>query len=175
MRSTHQAGRLGIKEPAEAPPEGLDGVTCLEFEYYLADILLRDADVMGMAHSLEIRVPYLDADFVRVVRSLPPPVRFGGFPKSALVEQRLKPLGRDFLYREKRGFMLPFDRWLRGPLRPLAESVLFDEDLHEQLGLRTGVLKAWTAKFYGDHSLPWARLWAAIVYLHWGKRNHATE
>jgi asparagine synthase (glutamine-hydrolysing) len=175
VRPTHQAGRPEAKEPAEAPPQGLDGVTCLEFEYYLADILLRDADVMGMAHSLEIRVPYLDTDFVRVVRSLPPSVRFGGFPKSVLVEQRLKPLGRDFLYREKRGFMLPFDRWLRGPLRPLAESVLFDEDLHEQLGLRTGVLKSWAAKFFGDHSLPWARLWAVIVYLHWGKRNHATE
>jgi asparagine synthase (glutamine-hydrolysing) len=162
-------------EAAQALPGGLDGVTCLEFDYYLPDILLRDADVMGMAHSLEIRVPYLDADFVRVVRSLPPSVRFGGFAKSALVEERLRPLGRDFLFREKRGFNLPFDHWLRGPLRPLAESVLSDEDLHARLGLRSSVLKSWAAKFYGERTLPWARLWAAIVYLHWGKRNNVVE
>jgi len=156
-------------------PGGLDCVTCLEFEYYLPDVLLRDADVMAMAHSLEIRVPYLDSDFVRVVRSLPPSVRFGGFPKSALVEQKLRPLGRDFLFRPKTGFMLPFDRWLRGPLRPLAESVLFDEQLHSRLGLRSSVLKSWAAKFYGERTLPWARLWAAVVYLHWGKRNNVVE
>ena len=163
-------------EVLEAPPGGLDGVTCLEFEYYLPDILLRDADVMGMAHSLEIRVPYLDADFVRVVRSVPPSIRFGGaFAKSVLMEERLKTLGRDFLRREKRGFVLPFDRWLRGPLKPLAESVLFDEGLHEQLGLRTSVLKSWTSKFYREASLPWSRLWAVIVYLYWGKRNNVVD
>lgn len=163
-------------EALEALPGGLDGVTCLEFEYYLPDILLRDADVMGMAHSLEIRVPYLDADFVRMVRSMPPSIRFGGpFAKSVLMEERLKTLGQDFLRREKRGFVLPFDRWLRGPLRPLAESVLFDEGLHEQLGLRTSVLKSWTTQFYREASLPWSRLWAVIVYLYWGKRNNVAE
>lgn len=179
---TQPTSRLPRTQPVEeatpALPEGLDGLTCLEFEYYLADVLLRDADVMGMAQSLEIRVPYLDADFVRIVRSLPACVRFGDWPdppKSILVAERLKPLGPDFLRRKKRGFMLPFDRWLRGPLRPLAESVLFDEALHEQMGLRTSVLKSWTAKFYGEGTLPWSRLWAAIVYLHWGRRNNVSE
>ena len=66
------------------------------------------------------------------------------------------------------------DRCLLSAGPSSTEAVLFDESLHAQLGLRSGVLKSWTAKFYGEHTLPWARLWSVIVYLYWGKRNNVT-
>src|SRR5437879_1138480 len=48
-----------------------EALTRLEFSHYLGDQLLRDTDVMGMAHSIEARVPYLDHRLVETVLGLP--------------------------------------------------------------------------------------------------------
>ena len=68
------------------PPEALEFLTVLdadpvwtiselESRFYQQNMLLRDSDVNGMAHSLEIRVPILDQRMVNLVNAIPGPVR----------------------------------------------------------------------------------------------------
>ena len=62
-------------------------VSCLESRSYMVDTLLRDTDSMSMAHSLEVRVPFLDHALVEFVARLPGSIkRDNGRAKSLLVD-----------------------------------------------------------------------------------------
>jgi asparagine synthase (glutamine-hydrolysing) len=120
-----------LASPAALHPETLEdlralssdddptaSVSVFEMSTYLLNTLLRDSDQMGMAHSVEIRVPFVDVDVVEQVSMLPGAVRTRGTgPKPLLcgaMGPRLKPA---WTQRPKMTFSLPFDEWLRGPLR----------------------------------------------------------
>src|SRR5205823_851520 len=61
--------------PLPPPPhpemDEVNAVSYLELTQYMRNVLLRDADVMSMAHSLEVRVPFLDHELVELVAGLP--------------------------------------------------------------------------------------------------------
>lgn len=84
-------------------------VSTLEIEWYMRNQLLRDSDWAGMAHSVEIRVPYMDVDFFRCVL---PAILSSSPPSKAHVARRLKPpLPDEVLRRSKTGFLVPVQQW----------------------------------------------------------------
>ena len=90
-----------------------------ECRLYLANTVLRDVDVNSMAHSLEVRVPFLSRRLVDYTASLPGSMHqpAGGSPKHLL-----RQIGRDLLppsvfTRTKTGFCLPIAEWMLGPNR----------------------------------------------------------
>jgi asparagine synthase (glutamine-hydrolysing) len=121
-----------------------------------------------MAHSLEVRVPLLDDAVVQVATHLPDSVRLA--PGKALLA-RAAGIGRP---PEKRPFTLPFERWLRGPLRESLRRGLLSDDL-PLAGLVPAELRrrTWSAFVAGrSHwSGPWGlavlRLWAEGRGLNW--------
>lgn len=141
------------------PPEAYDAfdpsgdafhdVSQAEMSLYMGNTLLRDSDVNSMAHSLELRVPFLGKRLVNYVCSLPGFVRSppGSAPKHLLREAIRSSLPRQVFERPKTGFTLPLDVWMNGELRDtceaavesLAASPLFDaravrtvwKDLHD--------------------------------------------
>jgi len=67
-----------------------------------------------MASSLEVRVPFLDHHLVEWALRLPPHQRIDGHEGKAILKKALAPrLPKDILYRPKKGFDMPVDRWLR--------------------------------------------------------------
>jgi asparagine synthase (glutamine-hydrolysing) len=152
------------RRAAPSPAEGR--MTALrDLEGYTRDVLLRDADCMSMAHGLEVRVPFLDQTLVGFAVRLPiGPRQAAG--KRLLVEAARDLLPAAVLARRKRGFVLPIDRWLRGPLRreveatlrapPGAVAELVDRD--EMLGL-------WRRFLAGRGS--WHGAWALYVLCRW--------
>ncbi len=88
---------------------------------FLADNLMLKADKLSMAHSLELRVPFLDHRVVEAGLGLPDREKIRGVQTKVairrLVEQRF---GRALARRPKQGFDAPLDRWLRDELRDLA-------------------------------------------------------
>ena len=88
-----------------------DRVAALETSLYMRNQLLRDADWAGMAHGVEIRVPFVDAFFLA---ALPPgPVLAGLNAKDAIAEVPEPPLPDSVRHRRKTGFSTPVGRWLR--------------------------------------------------------------
>jgi asparagine synthase (glutamine-hydrolysing) len=80
----------------------------LEFHVYLQSQLLRDADCMGMAHGLEIRVPFLDHRLVEYVLGLPLTLkRCRGMNKPLLVRALGEALPRSIWDRPKQGLRFP--------------------------------------------------------------------
>ena len=80
---------------------------------YMQNQLLRDADVMGMAHGVEIRVPFLDDNFVRLALSIDPVAKYAGYlPKQILIDSYKTNLPEPVWNRPKMGFSFPFQKWL---------------------------------------------------------------
>ena len=76
--------------------------------------LLRDADVMSMAHGIEIRVPFLDRDFVNLVQNIRSDIRYSGsYPKQLLIDSFKAELPAPVWNRPKMGFSFPFTEWMQ--------------------------------------------------------------
>ncbi len=106
---------------AEAP---YASVARLESRLYLESQLLRDLDVMAMAHGLEVRVPFVDHVLVDAVWP-----ELGRHPtllrgKRLLAETLERPLPPGIAGRAKQTFTLPFARWMHGELEPVVRDGL---------------------------------------------------
>ncbi len=99
------------------------------FSTYLADDLLVKADRMGMANSMELRVPFLDTDLVEYAAGLPPSVlRRRGTLKYVLREAFSDVVPDVVLDRGKQGFAVPLPEWFRGPWRGVLHERVLTED-----------------------------------------------
>jgi asparagine synthase (glutamine-hydrolysing) len=93
--------------------------------YFLPDDILAKADRMSMAHSLEVRPPFLDHRIVEFAAGLPDEFKVrGSYQKVVLKELMRDKLPAAILRRKKVGFDIPAHDWLRGPLRPLLLDTL---------------------------------------------------
>jgi asparagine synthase (glutamine-hydrolysing) len=100
-------------------------VQYLDYKTYLPGDILTKVDRASMAHSLEVRTPFLDYEFVEWAASLPADVKLRGGEGKAVLKKALEPvLPREVLYRSKMGFAVPIDVWFRGSLKErLAETI----------------------------------------------------
>ena len=103
----------------------INRVSYLEARCYMLNTLLRDSDVMSMAHGLELRVPLIDHQLADKLLALPGAWKLdGNVPKPLLVRALKGALPDEIVHRKKQGFTLPFERWLRENLRPEVEAAL---------------------------------------------------
>ncbi len=114
-------------EPQAQAVAGLDPlsrVLAMDFATWLPDDILAKVDRMSMAHGLEVRVPFLDTDFVAYAAGLPNHAKLRHGQGKRLLRQALRSrLPAAVLARRKQGFHLPVGTWLKGPLRPLLERL----------------------------------------------------
>lgn len=85
----------------------------IEMNLYMQNQLLRDSDTMSMAHGIEIRVPFLDREFVSMVMEIKGSIKYAGeLPKQLLIDSFKKELPVPVWNRPKMGFTFPFAEWL---------------------------------------------------------------
>lgn len=113
-----------LSELAAAGP-GLQPFLTFDQKYYLADDILTKVDRTSMAHSLEVRPPFLDHRMVEFANSLPASLKIQGNRQKVILRSLMRgKLGSDILQRKKTGFDIPTHDWFRGPLRPVLEEAL---------------------------------------------------
>jgi len=138
---------------------------------YLVDDLLVKTDRSSMAHSLELRVPFLDTEVAAMAHGLATPLKVRGLAKKRLLRRALAPLlPNEVLRGPKQGFSIPVAAWLRGPLQGFAREVLSAESLSRQGWLDpatvTGLLDRHCA---GREDLS-RQLWGLIAFTLWFDR-----
>src|SRR6266851_3811387 len=153
--------------------QGMGSVSWLEMRSYMASTLLRDTDSVSMARSLEVRVPLLDTPLVEFVGSLPDAARRRpGTQKALLVEALGDLLPQEILAQRKRTFTLPWEEWLRGPLRVRMEASFAEPAPPLAAYLRAGVVRSiWTDFLAGKTT--WSRPWSLYVLHEWCRRHLA--
>jgi asparagine synthase (glutamine-hydrolysing) len=138
---------------------------------YLVDDLLVKTDRASMAHSLELRVPFLDNEVAAVALGLATPLKVRGLAKKRLLRRALAPLlPREVVRGRKQGFSIPVAAWLRGPLQGFAREVLSPQNVARQGWLDpatvTGLLDSHCA---GREDLS-RQLWGLIAFTLWFDR-----
>ncbi len=130
----------------------------LEFytKFYLQDDILAKVDRASMAHSLEVRAPFLDIDLVDFVRTLPVEWKLRGGRTKALLKSALAPLlPKEIIERPKKGFGVPVGKWFANGALPLPESL--------PAGLAAGVLGRKGASHRAGEADERAFLWNAYL------------
>lgn len=161
-----------------APANGsLSRFLAFDQQYYLTDDLLQKVDRMSMAHSLEVRPPYLDHRLIEFAATLPDQFKLtGNCHKLILKRAMASKLPRSILRRPKIGLDIPTHDWLRGPLRSFLDDTLTTEAVRATGLFRPGAIE----KLKHDHAERRANLgyhlWGLLILFLWIKRwNIQTE
>jgi len=130
--------------PAQAGNLG-DAVSAHEISHYMRNQLLRDSDVTSMAWSVELRVPFVDGRLLETLARIPADRRLR--PRKAMLLEAIPEIPDWIARAPKRGFTLPFERWLR-------------EDWRDLLGTTSRPIA-------GVRLSTWYQRWSLFVFQHW--------
>ncbi|HWF87717.1 MAG TPA: asparagine synthase (glutamine-hydrolyzing) [Pyrinomonadaceae bacterium] len=185
LRAPAQAGRSPHYDLAalDELPEGsvIERVTGVCLRGYTANQLLRDIDAASMAHSLEVRVPFLDPVMADIALSLPDSAKLGSDPRASSYGPRsyreagtkriLLDLAKDLLppgfdTRPKTGFSMPFNSWLKGPLRDVLLDTLSDTSVAKR-GLLDAQAVAGVRDQFLSGAIDWPQPWLLMMIELW--------
>ena len=156
----------------------VNAISRLELSGYMSNTLLRDTDAMSMAHSLEVRVPFVDTKLVDYVLSLPGAWKLNRgskVPKPLLADALSDLLPREFMARPKMGFTLPFEKWLQQNLRTEVSSVLENASMLSAPALNSAaVQKLWHNFLQKPRAVGWSRPWSLYVLAKWCEINRVS-
>ncbi len=157
----------------------VNAISKLELNGYMTNTLLRDTDAMSMAHSLEVRVPFVDTKVVDYVLSLPGEWKLRGessVPKPLLADALADLLPRDFLARPKMGFTLA--------VREVAATEFANGSVFSACEIRAcvasrdlmlkAVEKIWDNFLEKPRAVGWTRPWSLYVLAKWCEINGVT-
>jgi asparagine synthase (glutamine-hydrolysing) len=139
--------------------------TELESTVYLRSQLLRDLDNFSMAHSIELRAPYLDHRLFEYVMGLPEGLKKRkGTIKPLLTESLPIPLPQEVHQQGKRGFTFPVETWLRGHLTDSFGETALDKGNASFWDLDV-VSAIWSGYLAGK--VNWGIVWNLFAFSYW--------
>jgi len=123
-----------------------------------------------MAHSLEVRVPFLDRALVEFGMGLPPRQKIGLVRNKRIMRKLLEPdLGVRIAQRPKRGFEIPVDRWFRDPATKGLRDDLTSGALVNELGFSPQAIQGLLDRHLGGEDVG-RKLFALTVLERWADR-----
>lgn len=148
----------GLELASSRCPTQADAIAWLESSRYMGQQLLRDSDTYSMAHGLELRIPFVDAQLFRELAPLPAATRLARGKQ--LLQDSVPELRQALPPEVKRGFSFPFGVWFDKPGSPLQPG----SAAHPLPPLPAGI----------DLS-PWPRRWGLMVLRHWMQQELGLE
>jgi asparagine synthase (glutamine-hydrolysing) len=161
----------------------IERVSGLVLRGYTGNQLLRDIDAASMSHSLEVRVPYLDPVIADLALSLPDSAKLGdpdrisatspvtyrsSGAKRILIDVGRDLLPKDFDLQPKRGFGMPFDTWLRGPLNAAFEDAISPDSIRERGWFDERRVAEIKSRFYQKRT-GWPQPWLLMMIELWSR------
>lgn len=158
--------------PPEAQPTGrINRYLWFDQLYYLPDDILVKCDRMSMAHSLEVRPPFLDHRIVEFAASLPENLKVRGLTLKRLLRELMRgKLPPEILSRRKEGFDIPAHDWFRGPLRGLLLDTLTQDAVKRSGLLRPEPVRKLIEAHLERRANVGYHLWGLLILHLWLKR-----
>ena len=153
------------------PVSGVNRYLLFDQHYYLPDDILYKADRMSMAHSLEVRPPFLDHRLVEFAASLPEDYKVRGSRLKFLLKELMKgKLPPAILGRKKVGFDIPAHEWFRGVLKPLLLDTLTEQAVKDTQIFRWEGVQAVMKRHMDRRDSFGYHLWGLLILFLWIKR-----
>jgi asparagine synthase (glutamine-hydrolysing) len=150
---------------------GIDRYLLFDQQYYLPDDILYKADRMGMAHSLEVRPPFLDHRLVEFAASLPESYKLRGSQMKFLLKELMKDkLPPAIVCRKKVGFDIPVHDWFRGVLKPLLLDTLTERAVKQTQIFRWAGVHSVIKRHLERRDNLGYHLWGLLTLFLWIKR-----
>jgi len=138
---------------------------------YLPDDILNKCDRMSMAHSLEVRPPFLDHRIVEFAATLPEDFKIRGNSLKFILRDLMKDkLPRAVLARPKEGFDIPAHHWLRTTLRPLLVETLSERNVRESGIFRWEAVNSVLQSHLQRRANLGYHLWGLLILFLWMSR-----
>ena len=148
----------------------LSAVSVAEYKTYLQNVLLRDADQMSMAVSLEVREPFLDHQLVEYVLNVSDAWKYPHTPKKLLTDSMGDLLPSEIIHRPKMGFTLPWEHWMKKELHSFCEENL--QALSKlPFANAKGIGQVWKNFELGKNGINSGRIWHMVALADWIKKN----
>jgi asparagine synthase (glutamine-hydrolysing) len=152
-------------------PDDLAPYLWFDQKYFLADDILTKSDRMSMAHSVEVRPPFLDHRLVEFAAKLPASFKIRGTQQKFILKELMKDkLPTEILKRKKIGFDIPAHEWLRGPLRSLLIDTLHYGAAECGEIFRTDVIDTYLRLHLERKANVGYHLWGLLILFLWMKK-----
>ncbi|MDI6752195.1 MAG: asparagine synthase (glutamine-hydrolyzing) [bacterium] len=139
----------------------------LDMKLYFPESILVKVDRASMAHSLEVRAPFLDKKLMEFVNSLPINLKLRGFTGKYILKRLMKGLLPDeILYRKKQGFSVPIGEWIRKELKDLTLGLLQRSNI-EKSRLNYDAVERLLSDHFSLKRNNWKQIWALMVFQLW--------
>ncbi len=151
----------------------INDVLYTDMQLVLPNDMLAKVDMMSMANSLEVRVPFLDHTVVNYVFSLPADFKIhGGFRKRILKDAFKDELPPELYERHKQGFEVPLLKWFRNGLRSLIENdLLASERIRGQGLFNPAYVETLKRKLFSSSpGEAVAQIWGLLVFQYWHRK-----
>lgn len=143
-----------------------------DFHMLLPDQVLAFVDRLSMAHSVEVRPPFLDYRLIQFAATLPGNLKIKhGRVKHILKEAVRGLIPDEIINRPKEGFIMPLDLWLLNNLRSFAEDTLSPERLAIHGLLRPEAVKNILDSYYSGEANHGPRIWNLIMFQRWWEQH----
>ena len=152
----------------------INDVLLTDMNLVLPNDMLAKVDMMSMANSLEVRVPFLDFEVVNFIFSLPGDFKINSQIRKRILQDTFKALLPAQLYnRPKKGFEVPLLKWFRKEMKSLIVDDLLSKKLIDEQGIfdYTEIEKLKTRLFSSNPGDIHARIWGLVVFQWWWKKN----
>jgi asparagine synthase (glutamine-hydrolysing) len=139
----------------------------------LPNDMLTKVDLMSMANGLEVRVPFLDYEFVNFMFSLPGEYKLKGSMRKRILKDAFRSmLPKKLYHRSKKGFEVPLLKWFRNEMKSLIVDDLLSEKFIQDQAVfdYREIDKLKQQLFSSDPQDIHARIWGLIVFQWWWKR-----
>lgn len=162
-RTSEELTRL-LQSVASLSHDPVNQASVLDLGTYISNTLLRDTDVMSMAHSLEVRVPLIDHRLIEYLLSIPGEMKVRENNPKWLLVKAAGDLPPEIVDRPKRGFEFPFQHWLKNSLRQQIEEMLHSSELGSIIEIDY-VRKLWAD--FNAGRVGWSRIWVVYTLFVW--------
>lgn len=142
-----------------------------DFQLLLPDQVLAFVDRLSMAHSVEVRPPFLDYRLMEFAATLPGNLKIKNGRVKHILKQAVKGLVPDeVINRPKEGFVLPVNHWLLNTLQPFVENTLSPERLALHGLLRTDNIQNILKAHYGGEAIHGPHIWSLVMFQRWWEK-----
>ena len=133
-------------------------ISFLEMSYYLKNQLLRDSDVFSMAHSIELRVPFVDNILFEKIVPIPDEYKIKNNISKFLLKEIIKDkVSEKILKQKKQGFVVPIELWLKNEAKEILQKEILNNNIFDRKKTEKML------NLFYQNKLHWSRIWAIFV------------